>query len=247
MFAFLLPQRPALQNGQPEGLLRFSSGDETSSPLLPSALLLPGAVEGVSGTTASQRGAQRRDVSGCGAAHQISPPRPSSPLAPSTTQEPPLAPACSRASSLAAFATSEERKMGQGKGNNILNMVPSNEAGGDQTALQERAGAGSLARGFPATRVISRGKASSILAGASTISWGQRAAFNSSRKKPGERSCNLDSFSVFAYGVLTVKGLVETSAAQAVPAMLLYKYVLCINMHLNPCLDSNLSVHPAVE
>lgn len=52
---------------------------------------------------------------------------------------------------------------------------------------------------------------------------------------------------LFGCGVLTAKGLVGTSAAQAVGATLLYKYVLCINMHLNPCLDSNLSVHPAVE
>jgi len=66
MFSFLFLQCLALRNSYPESFLCFSSGDETCSPLLPSALLHPGSAEGVSGTTASQRAAQQGCTSDAG-------------------------------------------------------------------------------------------------------------------------------------------------------------------------------------
>jgi len=75
--------------------------------------------------------------------------------------------------------------------------------------------------------------------------WGPRAAF--SVQKDLEEEAEIQTPPLPLVDILTVKGCAGTSAAQAAGAVLLYKYVLCINMHLNLCLDSNLSAHPAVE
>lgn len=169
-------------------------------------------------------------------AHQTSPPWPGSLLALCAMQVPHPAPACSSASSFSPSVTSEEHKKREGGEITPWILYLLIRLAVIKELLRSTGCKVCWHRAFQPCPLLPEEKQVPSLWEPPEVT-----------ERPGGRRWNPNSFPTFANSVLAVKGLVESSAAQAVPVMLLYKYVLCINMHLNPCLDSNLSVHPAVE